>query len=239
MREGIPCAIVGRPNVGKSTLMNLLSGEERSIVTDIEGTTRDIVEETVMLGDVMLRLADCAGIRETEDIVEGIGVERMLKKVDLSALVFAVFDGSRELSPDDRRLIEKLKDKNVICIINKSDLTQIINKSELEAAFGEYIEISAKSPEAIEAVTVKIKEKAGLYKLDTSAGFIANERQRKCAVEARDFIREAYNALHSGVTLDAVGILCENALDRLYELNGENVSEAVIDSVFKRFCVGK
>ena len=239
MREGIPCAIVGRPNVGKSTLMNLLSGEERSIVTDIEGTTRDIVEETVMLGDVMLRLADCAGIRETEDIVEGIGVERMLKKVDLSALIFAVFDGSRELSADDMRLIEKLRDKNVICIINKSDLPQKIDKTKLYDAFGEYIEISAKSPEAIETVTAEIKKKSGLYKLDTGAGFIANERQRKCAVEARDFIEEAYNALCSGVTLDAVGIMCENALDRLYELNGENVSEAVIDSVFKRFCVGK
>lgn len=239
MRDGVPCAIVGRPNAGKSTLMNLLSGEERSIVTDIEGTTRDIVEETVMLGDVMLRLADCAGIRETEDVVEGIGVERMLKKLDLSSLVFAVFDGSRELSPDDMRLIEKLKDKNVICIINKTDLQQRADKTVLSEAFGEVIEISARDPRSIEIVAEKVREKSGLYKLDTASGFIANERQRKCAAEARDFVAEAYTALSSGVTLDAVGILCENALDRLYELNGENVSEAVIDQVFKRFCVGK
>ena len=238
MREGVPCAIVGRPNVGKSTLMNLLSGTERSIVTDIEGTTRDIVEETVMAGNIMLRLADCAGIRDTDDLVESIGVERMLKKIDSAGLVFAVFDGSRHLSDDDRRLMSHLEGKNCICIINKTDLEQVIDKSEL-SQFDEIIEISAKDISAAEKISEAVSRRTGLGKLDLSSGFIANERQRICIQDAREYINQALAALQSGVTLDAVGIMCENALERLYELSGENVSEAVIEQVFARFCVGK
>lgn len=238
MRDGVPCAIVGRPNVGKSTLMNLLSGTERSIVTDIEGTTRDIVEETVMAGNIMLRLADCAGIRDTDDVVESIGVERMLKKIDSASLVFAVFDGSRQLSDDDRRLMSHLTGKNCICIINKTDLTQVIDKSEL-TQFDEIIEISAKDISAAEKISEAVSRRTGLSKLDLSSGFIANERQRICIQDAREYINQSLTALQLGVTLDAVGIMCESALERLYELSGENVSEAVIDQVFARFCVGK
>ena len=231
-------AIVGRPNVGKSTLMNLLSGTERSIVTDIEGTTRDIVEETVMAGNIMLRLADCAGIRDTDDLVESIGVERMLKKIDSASLVFAVFDGSRPLSDDDRRLMSRLTDKNCICIVNKTDLEQVIDKAEL-SQFDEIIEISAKDISAVEKISEAVSRRTGLGKLDLSSGFIANERQRICIQDARECINQALLALQTGVTLDAVGIMCENALERLYELSGENVSEAVIEQVFARFCVGK
>ncbi len=238
MRDGVPCAIVGRPNVGKSTLMNLLSGTERSIVTDIEGTTRDIVEETVMAGNIMLRLADCAGIRDTDDVVESIGVERMLKKIDSASLIFAVFDGSRRLSDDDRRLMSHLTDKNCICIINKTDLEQVIDKSEL-AQFDEIIEISAKDISAAEKISEAVSRRTGLSKLDLSSGFIANERQRICIQEAMEYVNQALMALQTGITLDAVGIMCENALERLYELSGENVSEAVIEQVFARFCVGK
>ncbi len=238
VRDGIPCAIVGRPNVGKSTLMNLLSGNERSIVTDIEGTTRDIVEETVMVGNVMLRLADCAGIRDTDDLVESIGVEKMLDKIDSSSLIFAVFDGSRQLSEDDKRLMERLKGKKCICIINKSDLPQIIDKTGL-SQFENIIELSAKDSGAADKIAEAVSQQTGLDKLDLSSGFIANERQRICITEAMEYISQAINALQLGITLDAVGIMCENALTRLYELSGENVSETVIDSVFKRFCVGK
>lgn len=239
LRDGLPCAIVGKPNAGKSTLMNLLTGTERSIVTDIEGTTRDIVEETVTLGGLMLRLADCAGIRDTDDPVEGIGVERMLKKIGEASLIFAVFDSSRPLTDDDERLIEKLKDKNVLCIINKSDLQETADTARLESIFTHTLRISAKDSAAAQAIAVAAAEIAGLNKLDLNSGFIANERQRRCAQQARDFVSEAFSALESGMTLDAVGIMCENALDRLYELSGEQVGENVIDQVFSRFCVGK
>lgn len=239
LREGVSCAIVGKPNAGKSTLMNLLAGSDRSIVTDIAGTTRDIVEETVILGDVMLRLADCAGIRETDDIVEQIGVEKMLKQVETAELIFAVFDGSRELSAEDETLIEHLAGKKCVCIVNKSDLPQKIDLSRLSEHFRSVISLSAKSGGGRELLESAAAETAGLARLDLSSGFIANERQRGCLREARELLAEAVEALRAGVTPDAVGILCERSLDRLYELSGDSVSEAVIDSVFRRFCVGK
>ena len=239
LRTGIPCAIVGRPNAGKSTLMNLMSGTQKSIVTDIEGTTRDIVEETVMLGGVMLRLSDCAGIRETSDRVESIGVELMLKRADESALIFAVFDSGRELGAEDMRLIDIIKDKNVICIANKNDLPEKADIALLEKTFGSVISISAKESVSAEILAREVKQRAGMGSLDPAAGFIANERQKKCVTEARDMIKSAYDALLSGVTPDAAGVMCENALDRLYELSGERASDRVIDEVFRNFCVGK
>ena len=239
IRDGIPCAIVGRPNVGKSTLMNLLSGTEKSIVTDIEGTTRDIVEETVMLGGLMLRLADCAGIRETDDVVESIGVERMLKKLGEASVVLAVFDSSRPLNRDDERLIERLDGKRTLCVINKTDLEEKADIAALEDRFSDIVRISAKDPASVKLLEKAVSKIAGIGDLDLTAGFIANERQRICASEALGHTRKALEALESGVTLDAVGIMCENALDRLYELSGEQVSDTVVDQVFRRFCVGK
>lgn len=239
LREGISCAIVGRPNAGKSTLMNLLSGRERSIVTDIEGTTRDIVEETVLLGDVPLRLSDCAGIRETGDAVEKIGIEKMLKEIETAELIFAVFDGSRALCADDERLLARLEGKKCVCVINKSDLPREIDRARLAARFPFLTELSAKTGAGAERLSELVREAAGLSKMDLFSGFIANERQRKCLKKARDFTARAVEALQSGVTPDAAGILGENALSRIYELSGESVSETVIDEVFRRFCVGK
>lgn len=239
LREGISCAIVGKPNAGKSTLMNLLSGRERSIVTPIEGTTRDIVEETVLLGDVPLRLADCAGIRETDDEVEKIGIERMLSEIGSAELILAVFDGSRSLSADDERLLERLAGKKCVCVINKSDLPRKIDETRLEKRFPYLACISAKTGEGAEELSALVREAAGLAKLDLFSGFIANERQRAALKEARDFTERTVNALRDMVTPDAAGILCENALARIYELSGERVSDTVIDEVFRRFCVGK
>lgn len=239
LREGISCAIVGRPNAGKSTLMNLLSGRERSIVTEIEGTTRDIVEETVLLGDVPLRLADCAGIRETRDTVEKIGIEKMLEEIETSELIFAVFDGSRALNNDDEKLIERLEGKKCVCVVNKFDLPREIDEARLKERFPYLVNLSAKTGEGAQALSAVVKEAAGLSRLDLFSGFIANERQRACLKEARDLTERTVNALRDKVTPDAAGVLCESALAKIYELSGENVSETVIDEVFKRFCVGK
>lgn len=239
LREGISCAIVGKPNVGKSTLMNLMSGIERSIVSDIAGTTRDIVEETVTLGDVVLRIADCAGIRETEDTVERIGVEIMLKKLDSADLVLAVFDSSRPLEGEDRALLERLSGKEVVCVVNKCDLEQKLDVSELEEKLGRPVYISARAAESADILAAEVRARMRLDSLDAQAGFLANERQRSCIIRAAEAVDEAVSAVELGLTPDAVGVMLEQALDAVYELSGKKAGEEVIAEVFRRFCVGK
>lgn len=239
IRNGVSCAIVGKPNAGKSTLMNLLAGARRSIVSDIEGTTRDIVEETVNLGGIILLLSDCAGIRETSDEVEKIGVELMLEKLRNSDIVLAVFDGSRELSDEDGRLFDLLKDKRVLPIVNKSDLETKLDISELERHLGKAMIISAKDERTVELIGREISERLNLAGFTADAGFIANERQRACVLKAVGEIEEASAAAKLGVTPDAVGVSLESALAAIYELSGKSVSDEVINEVFKRFCVGK
>jgi tRNA modification GTPase len=239
MREGVVTAIVGKPNAGKSTIMNLLSKSERSIVTGTAGTTRDIVEESVNIGDITLRLCDCAGLRKAKDEVEEIGVKIMLKRLEQCELALAVFDNSRPLQTDDYTLLEKLKDKNAICIINKSDLKNRLDLTFLVTQFKNVIEISAKNPDSFEPLTAVINKSMQLNRIDMSMGFIANERQRECALLAEKSLGKAIDGITKGVTLDALGVTLENTLENLYELSGKNVSETVIDEVFKRFCVGK
>lgn len=239
IRDGISCAIVGKPNVGKSTIMNALSGVQRSIVSDIAGTTRDIVEETVNLGGAVLLLSDCAGIRETDDEVERIGVEIMLQKLENADIVLAVFDGSRELSEEDRRLFTRLKGKNVIPIVNKSDLDITLDISEVERKLGEPLIVSAKDEDFAERLGREITTRLDLDKLDASAGFIANERQRSCVIKAADAVEKALSATSAGITPDVIGVQLEYALSAIYELSGKSVSDEVISEVFKRFCVGK
>ncbi len=239
IREGISCAIVGKPNVGKSTLMNLLSGHQRSIVSDIAGTTRDIVEETVNVGGVVLRIADCAGIRDTDDEIERIGVEIMLKRLSSADLVLAVFDGSRPIEDDDISLLAELDGKEVICLVNKSDLQQQLATVELQRRFGKVIYISAKDESSVDTLAAEITSRLHLDRLDANAGFIANERQRSCIMRAAEAVDEALTAVQLGITPDAVGVMLEQALDAVYELSGKKASDEVIAEVFKRFCVGK
>ena len=239
IRDGISCAIVGKPNVGKSTIMNLLSGSRRSIVSSVAGTTRDVVEETVNLCGAVLLLSDCAGIRETEDEVEKIGVEIMLEKLQNADIVLAVFDGSRELSDEDRRLFPLLKNKKVIAAVNKSDLESRLDISEIEAQLGKPIEISANDENSAELIGRAITGRLKLSEFSANAGFLANERQRACVLKAADAVYEALAGAKLGITPDAVGVSLELALDAVYELSGKTASEEVIDEVFKRFCVGK
>lgn len=239
IREGISCAIVGKPNVGKSTIMNALSGSRRSIVSDIAGTTRDIVEETVNLNGTVLLLSDCAGIRETDDEVEKIGVEIMLQKLENADIVLAVFDGSRPLGDEDNRLFPRLEGKTVIPIVNKSDLENMLDIAEIENRLGAPIVVSAKDEDFAERLGEEITKRLALDKLDASAGFLANERQRACVIKAAKAVDEALSAAAAGVTPDVTGVQLEEALDAVYELSGKSVSDEVINEVFKRFCVGK
>ena len=237
IKDGINTTIVGSPNVGKSTLMNLLSGYDRSIVTSIAGTTRDVIEETVNVGGVVLHLADTAGLRETDDTVEKIGVERTEKSIESADLILAVVDGSRRLSSDEKDMLQKLKDKNTLLIINKSDLGTL-NMEEIDIDVPKIV-ISAMTGNGKSDLEEAIKKAVGLANLSADATFISNERQKNCLERAYNYLLEAIDTINVGMTYDAVGVMLDESLAALLELTGERVTEEVANEVFSRFCVGK
>lgn len=240
LREGVETVIAGRPNAGKSTLMNLLAGCERSIVTQYAGTTRDVVEDTVLLGGIPLHLADTAGIREkTDDPVESIGVNRAYKRIRTAQLVLAVFDGSEELDDSDRVLTEKLDGMPCIAVVNKSDLPQNIDLKYIKSKFIHTVILSAETGSGLEELQTAVENILGTSELDPAQGMLFTERQRDACRKALDCVEEAREALNSGLTFDAVTVSLEGAISALLELTGERATETVVDSVFHHFCVGK
>ena len=239
LREGIATAIIGRPNVGKSALFNCLSGCERSIVTDIAGTTRDIVEESVRLGDLTLRLSDTAGIHDTDDVIEGIGVDMAEKMIDSSELVIAVFDGSCPLTADDLKLIYKTKNKKCIAAVNKNDVSQQLDVKELSKYFIHIVYLSAKESTGVDVLEKEINELFSINEHTFDNVSAANERQKKCIDSALASIDEAMSALQCGEMLDAVNVIIDEAEQSILSLTGEKITDAVVDEVFSRFCVGK
>lgn len=237
VREGIDCAIVGKPNVGKSTLMNLICGNERSIVTDIAGTTRDVIETTVTLGDITLNLSDTAGIHETGDVVERVGVERALSRLEGAGIVIAVFDSASPLDDDDRRLLELIRERRAIAVINKTDLERKLDMAAFSSL--KTVEISARDGKGIEKLEEAVAQLTKTACLDPDDAVLISERQLSCVSRALDAVREAKEALLCGVTLDAVGVCVDDALSALLELVGKRVTNEVTDEVFRRFCVGK
>lgn len=239
IREGVTTVIVGRPNVGKSALMNLLSGEERSIVTDIAGTTRDIVEETVQVAGVTLRLADTAGLRDTPDPVEKIGVDRARGRLEEAQLILAVFDRSRPLDAEDYQLLSLCAARTAVAVINKSDLAPAIDFAPIREKIPCCAEICATDGTGAAELERAIARALGTAGFDTGAPLLISDRQRDCCNRARTAVREALDALTAGVTLDAVTVCIQDALSALMELTGERAGEAVVDEVFSKFCVGK
>lgn len=237
--EGVETAIVGCPNVGKSTLMNLLSGTEKSIVTNIAGTTRDIVEDTVNVGGITLRIADTAGVRDTDDVVESIGVDRAVKKLKSAQLVLAVFDASRPLSREDEELFELCKGKNAVGIINKTDLDENNLNNEIEKHFAKTVSISAKTGMGKDELCKAIEELLGTESFDTDSASIINSRQNVCCKNAYDALCEAREALDLGMTMDAVTVCLDSAIENLMVLTGEKATELVVNEIFAHFCVGK
>ena len=239
LREGVATAIIGRPNVGKSTLFNCLSGCERSIVTEIAGTTRDIIEESVRIGDITLRLSDTAGIHETDDIIEGIGVKMAEKMISKSELVITVFDGSCPLTEDDLYLINKVNKNRTVAVVNKNDVEQMLDTSLLKEKIQHIVYLSAKENSGVDELYNKIQTIFKLDEADFDTATAANERQKLCIDKALEGIESAISSLEIGEMLDAVNILIDEAEQSLLQLTGEKVTDAVIDEVFSRFCVGK
>lgn len=237
--EGVETAIVGKPNVGKSTLMNLLSGCEKSIVTSVAGTTRDIVEETVTLGNNVLRLADTAGLHDTEDTVEKIGVDRTRQKLDRASLVLAVFDSSTEIDDEDMEIIKMCNGKNAVAIINKTDLNTNFNAEKINKSFESVVYLSAKDRNGIQELEKAIEKTLGTADFDTSAATLMNERQLACCKAALQSIDEAIYALEIGMTRDALNVNIDVAVESLDTLTGEKATESVVNEIFSQFCVGK
>lgn len=239
MTEGVDTAIVGRPNAGKSTLMNMLSGVEKSIVTHVEGTTRDIVENSVRLGNLVLHLSDTAGIRESDDIVESIGIKKAIEKIDSASLILAVFDSSTQLNDDDRILIDSCKGKPCIAVVNKTDLENKIDLDVIKTNFDKIVYISAKNNQGVENLEQAVKEKLGVAGFDTTQPILANKRQKLCVSNAYEHISQALDGAQMGITYDAINVMIDSAVDELLALTGKKATEEVVNNIFSRFCVGK
>ncbi len=239
IKQGIDAVIAGRPNVGKSTLMNLLSGSEKSIVTEIAGTTRDVVENTIVAGDVILRLSDTAGLRDTDDAVEKIGVERAKKRLEQCALLLAVFDNSSALESFDYQLLETAKDVPTIAVVNKTDLPSKLDINKIESFIDNIVFVSASTGEGKDELIQAIAKIAGTNQLNPSEGILSNERQRANVSAALRSVKEAISALEAGMTFDAVTVNLEDAISELLEMTGEKASDEILDKVFHNFCVGK
>ncbi|MCH5320660.1 MAG: tRNA uridine-5-carboxymethylaminomethyl(34) synthesis GTPase MnmE [Eubacterium sp.] len=239
MTQGVDTAIVGRPNAGKSTLMNMLSGAQKSIVTHIEGTTRDIVENSVRLGNLVLHLSDTAGIRESDDIVESIGIKKAIDKMNSASLILAVFDSSDTLNDDDRMLIESCKGKPCVAVVNKTDLQRKIDLSQIKTYFDKIVYISAKNNEGTQELEQAVKELLGVENFDSSQPILANQRQKLCVSNAYNYICQAIDGVQMGITYDAINVMIDSAVDELLSLTGKKATEEVVNNIFSRFCVGK
>ena len=241
LREGVDCAIVGRPNAGKSTLLNLLAGFDRAIVTPVAGTTRDVVEQAVQLGDVRLNLFDTAGLRQTEDAIEAEGIRRSWRKLDEAGLVLAVFDAAQPLSDDDLELARRCQGRPAIAVLNKQDLAgeTDVPRGTLEPYFKKIVPMCARDAVGLQALTDAVADLLGTAQLDPEAALLCSARQLAAATRARDALAEAIAARQNGFGLDAAAVCLTDALQALFDLTGENASDATIEEVFETFCVGK
>ena len=238
LREGVDCAIVGKPNAGKSTLLNLLAGFDRAIVTPVAGTTRDVVEQAVQLGDVRLNLFDTAGLRQTEDEIEAEGIRRSWKKLDEAGLILAVFDGSERPTREDMELAQRCGGRPAIALVNKEDKPTRFDADLIAPYFAMVLPVCCQEEGARKVIAAAVARLLGTNQIDPHAASLSGQRQLSAATRARDAVAGALDAAQ-GLGLDAVSVCVDDALDALCELTGENASEAVINEVFERFCVGK
>ncbi len=240
-RDGLNTIIVGKPNVGKSSLLNILLQEKRAIVTDIPGTTRDVIEEYVNIKGIPIKLVDTAGIRETEDLVEKIGVEKSKEYLEKADLVILMLDNSRALEEQDKEIIEFVKGKKAIIIINKMDLNSNLDLNYIKERFSEenIIYTSINTESGVEEVKDKIASLVNSGHISVKDVYITNVRHRDVLVKAKESLIGGLNALEINMPLDMASVELKDAYLKLGEITGEAYSEDILDKIFSDFCIGK
>lgn len=242
LRRGVDCVLLGRPNVGKSTLLNLMAGFDRAIVTPVAGTTRDIVEQAVQLGEIRLNLFDTAGVRDVGadgDAIEAEGIRRSWKKLDEAGLILAVFDGSEPLTREDLALAQRCAGRPAIALVNKEDKPTQFDAEVIAGDFAMVLPVCCQEEGSRRVIAAAVARLLGTNNIDPHAASLSGQRQLAAATRARDAVAGALDAVSGGFGLDAVSVCVDDALDALCDLTGENASENVINEVFERFCVGK
>lgn len=242
LKEGIKTAIIGKPNVGKSSLLNLILGENRAIVSDIEGTTRDTIEEYINIKGVPLKIVDTAGIRKTNDEVEKIGVERSINNICDAELIIALFDDSRAFDDQDQKILDLIEGKKTIILINKIDLGKnLIKENEKLKKFkNNIIEFSTINETGLDKLYNKIEELFKLNELDCeNTEIITNNRHKQQILYALEDVAKGRESLETHMPVDITAICLKDILEKLAEITGENVSEDIINEIFKKFCLGK
>lgn len=240
LREGISTAIIGRPNAGKSSLLNIILNEERAIVTDIEGTTRDTIEEYISIDGVPIKIIDTAGIRNASDEVEKIGVQKAIEIAKKSDIVIAIFDVSRELNDEDEEILSLLENKNSIILLNKIDLERKVSLEKIEQVNKPIVEISTKTREGLENLYSEI---SSLFKLKEIANdgetIISNVRHKNIILNSRKNLDKARETIRNNMPIDIISTYLKEILEELGKITGETVTEDVISEIFSKFCLGK
>jgi len=242
LKEGIEVAIIGRPNVGKSSLLNALAKKEKAIITDIPGTTRDVIEEFLEIGGIAVKILDTAGLRETTDKIEIAGIEKSKQAIESAELVLFMFDGSEEINNEDKKIIEIIKDKKTIAIINKTDLELKLSLEEVEELLPHrrIIKISAMNEKGLGKIEEEIKELVFSNEINyDNEILITNLRHKRLIDEAKSSLEEAVKLVSNSISIDIVSVVITEATNKIGEITGDTAGEEVIRNIFSKFCIGK
>lgn len=241
LRDGVKTAIIGRPNAGKSSLLNLLLDEERAIVTEIEGTTRDTIEEFISLEGIPFKIIDTAGIRDTEDTVEKIGVQKAIEIAEKSDLIIAIFDISKKVIEEDRKILDILNDKNAIIVLNKTDIMSVGPDEDIFNNMNKkIIKISAKTQEGVEELLECMVKMVSNEEIKADGELLViNVRHKALISKAENALQKAIDAINSGMPIDVIAIYIKDILEELGKITGESVTDDIISEIFSKFCLGK
>lgn len=241
LRDGVKTAIIGRPNAGKSSLLNLLLNEERAIVTEIEGTTRDTIEEFISLEGIPFKIIDTAGIRDTEDTVEKIGVQKAIEIAEKSDLIIAIFDISKKITEEDKKILDILDDKNAIVVLNKTDIMDVGPDEEIFNSINKrIIKISAKTQDGVDELISNMVKMVSNEEIKADGELLAiNARHKALINKAKEALQKAIDTINSGMPIDVIAIYIKDILEELGKITGESVTDDIISEIFSKFCLGK